>query len=164
VRFYAEDSLTFHHWPILDYNCIWGEGELVVANCVVAENTGGFSWRCGGIYSFNSNTTITNTIVRDNTSDNVCFLAGVATVSWSNIEGGWPGEGNLDVDPELISLGRFDHVPGPGSSCVDRGDPDLDDGIWDAHPRWPPRSPNGRRSDIGAYGGPGNAAWARLPR
>lgn len=32
IRFQARDSLTFDQWPILDYNCIWGEGELIGPN------------------------------------------------------------------------------------------------------------------------------------
>ena len=34
-----------------------------------------------------------------------------------------------------------------------------EDGLYDSHPRWPEWYPNGARSDMGAYGGPGNADW-----
>ncbi len=48
------------------------------------------------------------------------FGVGSANVSWSNVEGGWPGTGNLDVDP------MFESAPGnlrlrPGSPCIDAG-------------------------------------------
>ncbi len=32
IRFQSDDSLTFDQWPILDYNCIWGEGDLIGPN------------------------------------------------------------------------------------------------------------------------------------
>ncbi len=46
-----------------------------------------------------------------------------------------------------------------GSSCIDGGDPLISDGIWDSDPNWPDWFPNGERSDMGAYGGPGNLLW-----
>jgi len=63
------------------------------------------------------------------------------TVVYSNIEDGWPGEGNIDADPLFVSPeeGHFSLLS--GSPCIDTGDPELPD-------------PDGTRSDMGAYGGP----------
>ncbi len=43
----------------------------------------------------------------------------------------------------------------------DAGDPTVEDGIFDSHPRWPRFYPNGARSDMGSYGGPENRAWLK---
>ena len=48
-----------------------------------------------------------------------------------------------------------------GSPCVDAGDPSIEDRLSDWHPKWPDRYPNGARSDMGAYGGPGNIDWLK---
>jgi hypothetical protein len=76
-------------------------------------------------------------------------------------DGGYPGEGNIDVEPRFVSFRGFDYLLAPGSPCIDTGDPALEDGISDWHPRWPAWYDNGVRSDQGAYGGPGNSRWVR---
>ena len=50
-------------------------------------------------------------------------LTGAVTVSFSNVQGGWPGNGNLDQDPLLVAPFRSDYRIQAGSPCVDRGDP-----------------------------------------
>lgn len=86
-------------------------------------------------------------------------FTGEVTATYSNIQGGWPGEGNIDADPMFRSIRGFNYVLAPGSPCVDAGDPMIQDGISDWHPRWPEWYPNGHRSDMGAYGGPENKKW-----
>jgi parallel beta-helix repeat protein len=53
-------------------------------------------------------------------------------ISYSNIQGGWLGEGNIDADPLFVDPEGPDNVPGteddnlrlaPSSPCVDAGDP-----------------------------------------
>ena len=69
-------------------------------------------------------------------------------ISYSNIQGGWPGEGNVDVDPLFVHPDGPDMVPGtedddlrlaPLSPCVDAGDPSYAPGPdkkdLDGHPR-----------------------------
>ncbi|MBN1561038.1 hypothetical protein JW998_12365, partial [candidate division KSB1 bacterium] len=55
----------------------------------------------GGIYcDFNSHPIILNSIVWDNQADSDAGIYGDAvTVAYSDIQGGWDGENNLDVDP-----------------------------------------------------------------
>ena len=66
-----------------------------------------------------------------------------------------PERGKVEADPLLRSRGDSDHLLPPGSSCIDGGDPAIEDGISDWHPRWPEWYPNAARSDMGVYGGPG---------
>ncbi|MBW7992506.1 MAG: hypothetical protein FVQ84_21165, partial [Planctomycetes bacterium] len=55
-------------------------------------------------------------------------------VSYSNIQGGWPGEGNIDAEPLFVDPQGSDNIPGtedddlrlaPASPCVDSGDPNY---------------------------------------
>ncbi len=44
------------------------------------------------------------------------------TVSSSDVDGGWPGEGNIDADPLFVDPGNGDYRLGRGSPCIDAGD------------------------------------------
>ncbi len=68
-------------------------------------------------------TTVTNCIIRGNT---LAAIEGPATVSYSDIEGGWEGEGNIDIDPAFADAqGRLS----TGSPCIDAGTNDPPGGL-----------------------------------
>lgn len=80
--------------------------------------------------------------------------------NYSDIQGGFAGGvGNINADPLFLSRQGYDYLIGPGSPCIDAGDPALADGVWDSNPLWPRGLPDGPRSDMGAYGGPQNFGW-----
>ncbi len=130
---------------------------------------------------------ITNTILRDG-GDEIYITADQVkantTATYSNIEGGWPGEGNVDVDPLFADPGYWD----PNGTPEDPNDDFLVEG--DCHlksqaGRWDPISegwviddltspcidagdpisplgdepfPHGGRINMGAYGGTAEAS------
>lgn len=61
---------------------------------------------------------LSDTIVRDGTITPGTSL----TVRYSNIEGGWPGTGNFDADPQWVDAPHVFALL-PGSPCIDTGDP-----------------------------------------
>jgi hypothetical protein len=69
----------------------------------------------GGVRSV-EDVAMTNCIVWGNIPDS---LDVTGTVTYSVVAGGWPGEGNIDEDPQLTHDG---HLTGT-SPCIDRGDP-----------------------------------------
>lgn len=79
--------------------------------------------------SNNSNPTLINTIFWANTTNQITNGAGsTTTISYSIIQGGYPGTGNSSADPKLqpmASNGGFTqtHALGAGSSAIDTGDP-----------------------------------------
>ncbi len=85
------------------------------------------------------------------------FIDSVSSIaiSYSNIQGGWGGEGNIDVDPlfrdpnngdfHLMSIACGDTLDSP---CIDAGHPDILDSLLDCS--W---GLGTIRSDMGAYGG-----------
>ena len=90
------------------------------------------------------------TWIRDHSEINVLY---------SNVSGGWPGEGNIDANPQFVDADGPDNIPGTedddlrltlSSPCVNTGDPDYvpDPGETDING-------NGRtvggRIDMGAY-------------
>jgi len=54
-------------------------------------------------------------------------------VTYSDVEGGWPGDGNINIDPLFVDADGPDDDPNtwedndyhlsPGSACIDAGDP-----------------------------------------
>ncbi|MAE70694.1 MAG: hypothetical protein CME06_09525 [Gemmatimonadetes bacterium] len=138
------------HGIVLD-----NESTALLRNCVITN-----SMSTGLTSVTGSFATLLNTIVWNNgdVAIDVEYSSHVEA-TYSNIAGGWPGSGNFEADPVFTSLRRFDYLLDPDSPCVDSGDPSIDDALSDWHPRWPAYYPNGRRSDVGAYGGPGNWDW-----
>jgi hypothetical protein len=50
-------------------------------------------------------------------------LAAVLPAAWSDVEGGHPGVGNFDLDPLFVDPAAGDYHLGPGSPCIDAGNP-----------------------------------------
>ncbi len=62
-----------------------------------------------------------NTVNTATTATGSQFTAGL-DVSWSCIEGGWPGTGNVSSDPKFLSAPLDDFRLGVPSPCIDSGD------------------------------------------
>ncbi len=139
------------------------QNAIEIRHCTIARNTADSAG--GGIYGglAESPRLHTNNIIWNNIPDQIGGLSDSLSVRYSDVMGGWPGTGNIDADPAFVSRRGFDYLLGPGSPCIDAGDPEVSDGVSDWHPRWPAGYPNAERSDMGAYGGPGNRGWARTP-
>jgi len=137
-----------------------GRAELNATNCTVADNECG---RGTSIVCAKSGVIrLENMIVRG-AGDSVLVVQDDAELSatYSNIESGWPGLGNVDLDPDFLTFAGMPYLLHPLSSpCIDTGNPAIEDDIYDWHPRWPARFENDAHSDMGAYGGPDNRSWA----
>jgi len=136
------------------YNC----NGYILNNTVVgnyADEGGAFN-NCAGI--------IENCIVWDNSSDHIHETS---IVRYSDVQGGWPGLGNIDVDPCFADLvygdyhmksqgGRYDSTnqtwvyDDVTSPCIDAGDP--------MSPIGQEPFPNGGVVNMGAYGGTAEAS------
>ncbi|MEW6741292.1 MAG: right-handed parallel beta-helix repeat-containing protein [Planctomycetota bacterium] len=80
----------------------------------------------GGIYCENAYPAVSGAICWDNRSNGAPEIfdpAGGATVTYSDIQGGWPGQGNLDADPSFVDPSRDDYRLRDDSPCRDAGDP-----------------------------------------
>jgi hypothetical protein len=83
---------------------------------------------------------LANCILWDGGDEIVVHEGSTITVSYSDIDGGWPGTGNIDTDPLFVDPGNGDLRLSPDSPCIDAGDNTaVPDGITtdlDGNPRF----------------------------
>ncbi len=128
----------------------------LILNSVIAFNTGsGISSRNG------SSPAIHNTIVWGNTGGSFSGkTANTSIVTYSNIEGGFPGIGNLNANPMFVDPASYDFHLDPASPVIDAGD---------FHASLPPTDYDGNARiigtavDIGAYEFGGVGGGENLP-
>ena len=77
-------------------------------------------------------------------------LSGVPMVTHSDVQGDWPGEGNIDADPLFVDPDNGDYHLRDDSPCISAGimTPDVPDTDIEGNPR---PNPPGSNPDIGAY-------------
>jgi hypothetical protein len=95
-------------------------------DCSISQNTAHVSG--AGVYAASagqtSSTTIQNSIVWGNTGAGP--LIGAHSVSYSDVEGGYAGVGNINADPLFVSTTTpLDYRLQSGSPCIDVGDLSL---------------------------------------
>ncbi len=100
-----------------------------LTNCTFADNSAGMYG--GGMYNgASSSPTLTNCILWADTPDEIYNANETSSpvVTYSEVQGGYEGEGNIDADPLFVNPGNGDFHLGPVSPCIDAGDtaaPDL---------------------------------------
>lgn len=123
---YSEDnsSLTVVNNLIVDNSTFrgggiycWGNCDLFIINNTVVENEAGFG---GGIYLKQScSLEVVNSIFWKNSPDQFDIDASSGeTVSYSDVEGGWEGEGNIDAEPMFVDTENGDYHLQKDSPCL----------------------------------------------
>ena len=79
-----------------------------ITHCTAAGNSArnGNALACDS-FSVRNNIQITNCIFSDGGSEIYNDDNSVITVTYSNVQGGWPGEGNIDLDPCFVQTGYW---------------------------------------------------------
>ena len=105
-----------------------GDGTTVtIANCTIQGNSAAGE----ALFSTSDEAlTITNSVLWDNGGTQIY---GKATVRYSDVQGGWPGTGNIGVDPLFADAEQADGPGGsdeglrllPSSPCLNAGDNDA---------------------------------------
>jgi hypothetical protein len=150
----------------------------IITNCTLSGNV--HYGKGGTIYSFNcSNPIIDNCILWDGEDEISNDEDSTVIITYSNVQGGWPGDGNINIDPMFVKPGHWD----PNGTSENTNDDFWVDGDYHLKSqagRWDPVSeswiqddvtspcidagdpnvpvgdepePNGGRINMGAYGG-----------
>ena len=115
----------------------------IISYCTILLNEASFGGGlgCMGI----SYPSITNCILwRNNAPEEIFVSSGEPTITYSDIQGDWIGEGNFDLDPFFTDPAKGDYHLTISSPCLDSG---IDVGVnddWDGDTR-----PYGEDFDIG---------------
>ena len=99
----------------------------------------------GGIYCYDSSPTVLNTILWNDSPDEIYLSSSSITITYSDIQGGWGGEGNIDADPLFVDPENGDYHLQADSPCIDAGTPDG------APPDDLEGNPRDEAPDMGAY-------------
>jgi hypothetical protein len=105
--------------------------DMNIENCTI-DNT------YTGINNGYGTSTIINSIIYGN-STQIVNDHGTVNVSYSDIQGGWQGTGNIEDDPLFNDDYTLSWNEEEKSPCIDTGDPES------------PLDPDGTRADMGAY-------------
>ena len=126
----------------------------IITNCTISGNIANIEG--GAIYCENASLSINNSIFWNDSPDEIFVLSSPSVfVTYSDIQGGWAGQGNIEIDPlfrnpattdfHLMATECGDSLDSP---CIDIGDPALIDSILNCE--W---GLGTELSDMGAYGG-----------
>ncbi len=161
-----------------------GSSDAKLFNCTFTGNSGEKANAYACNYYLNPNSLqLINCILWDGGTEIAYQDGSTIIISYTNVQGSWPGEGNIDTDPEFVQMGYWTQPSprNPNSSVWIEGDYHLksEAGRWDpVSESWitgnvtsacidagDPNSlvgdepdPNGGRINMGAYGGTSEAS------
>jgi len=133
-----------------------GTEAIIIENNTIVDNES--ELKGGAMYLWSTQLTARNNIIWGNTqtTGNQIFLydGANAEITYSDVEGGYTGEGNIELPPQFADTNFILIVTSP---CIDAGNPDeiYNDPEDEQNPGqalWP--SLGQLRNDMGVYGGP----------
>jgi hypothetical protein len=101
---------------------LWPE-EAELINCTLTNNTA----TSGGALWANDQVSVHNCVLWGNGPDEIAGGGEPlpVTVRFSDVQGGFPGAGNIDADPLFVDPAGGDYRLGPGSPCIDAGESQM---------------------------------------
>jgi len=100
-----------------------GGGSPIITNCTISGNVATEGEGCGGFsFSGDGSPTIINSIFWSNTPDEICLQDASISITYSDIQGGYAGEGNIDADPLFVDPDNGDYHLSSFSPCINTGD------------------------------------------
>ncbi len=113
-----------NNFPDDELNQKLSGGVLEIRNNTIVNNSANGSLGGSGITSLVSTVKVMNSIVWGNQPSNISQIEGFVLASYSDIQGGYAGMGNIDINPNFMD--EEDYYLDPAiSPCIDAGNPDV---------------------------------------
>jgi len=133
--------------------------EAVIENNTIVNNIA--TSYCSGIYCINTSPEIRNSIIWGNQPQPQ--IVGAGFVEYSDVEGGYTGTGNIDIDPQFVNS-QYYLLTYPTSPCIDAGHPDtlcndVENPVNPGYALFPAMETT--RNDMGTFGGP-HSTWSSI--
>ena len=137
--FCNSSSPSLEYLAIIENTANVGGGILFIQSNSCLKNLTFYGNSGSGVACNSSNISLVNCILWNDYPDEIIFYSGSISVTFSDIQGGWIGEGNIDEDPQFANpdIGNFNLTD--SSSCINSGNP------------YSPPDPDGTRADMGAF-------------
>ncbi|MGA1842273.1 MAG: FG-GAP-like repeat-containing protein [bacterium] len=91
-----------------------------ITNCTIVGNSASYTGTGGALYLWGTTAVINNSIIWDNFPAQDGESESM-TITYSDVEGGYPGIGNINADPLFINQNEGDLHLQAGSPCIDSG-------------------------------------------
>jgi len=132
-------SPSLEYLTIIENTANVGGGILFIQSNSCLENLTFYGNSGSGVACNSSNISLVNCILWNDYPDEIIFYSGSISVTFSDIQGGWIGEGNIDEDPQFVNpdIGNFGLTD--SSPCINSGNP------------YSAPDPDGTRADMGAF-------------
>jgi len=156
---FNSQSSTYQAGASIWANNVKASTTRIIENNTIIHNSS-TNGTAGILSNYYSNLILRNNIVWGNTSPGGTQIfatgGGIVTVSYCDVQEGYTGTGNLSTYPQFADT---NYILASGSPCIDAGDSssvynDPADSVNPGLAKFPAKGT--RRSDIGAYGGPGS--------
>lgn len=94
------------------------KGHCDLINCTIVNNTA--SNDGGGVYCYDPTNKIENSILWNNYPNQLVYNA---DITYTDYQDGWPGTGNINLDPLFVNATNGDFHLTSTSPCIDSGNP-----------------------------------------
>ena len=131
-----DGNANHRYWNTIFYNntTLDGHGAAITSsgsspvftNVTITGNEATGSGQGGGtLYNYNSTPQFKNCILWNNLPTEIVVYSGSVNAQYSDIEGSYPGAGNINIDPLFESVFSGNFSLEDGSPCIDAGNPDT---------------------------------------
>jgi len=123
------------------------DSKINLNHVTIIENNAGEG--CGILFENDQGSTVTNSIIWANQAQSVIVSGGEPAITYSDVAGGWIGEGNINKNPFFFDQGLDDYHLSDCSPCIGKGTitaQSFKDLAGNPRP-----DPPGSMPDLGAY-------------